>query len=786
MPRLRRRSAATPALLAVVLLSAAARDGAAAPFLGKGPMIGGRSVVPAAIAFDEAGNRYVAGRFRGTEDFDPGRAVATRTETPAGAEVFVSSFTPGGVWRWTTTFGGADEDRVNGLVVAGGAVYAVGEFASQDLRIAGLDPAISAGDSASAFVACLDAPTGAARTAFGVGGVVRFGGLSGVATAHAAVVGGGTLYVAGEFTAVNAGLGGAGLIGSSGLSDGLVLALDPATGAARTFFSGDGVQVLAGSGAETLTGIAFDGGVVFAAGSISSSNAGIGGIGLLATGAPLERDGIVIALDGSSGTPVTSFGGDGAVQVGGGADDAFSSLAVASGVVFAAGTTRGGTMSIDRSPVTFSAPGGTDIFYTALRVIDGAPAWSGRPVRAFGTAAHDDGAGLGGVAASASGGRVFIAGALGTADAAETASPDTGGVAVTGDAVVLAVAASTGALDAGFSGDGVETLFGGFAPGTTTAVKAPAPSLAAGPGVLGLAGTVSESASLGSGAPFPSEGAYVVLADPLTGATTNIGINRNPEFRTPIIASPQPVLAGKPVTFRAVATDPDGGRVKLTWEFEGGTFGTGKAPIHKFSVPGDLPVRCFAIDASGGRTEAPPFALKVLPAGTPHFDVTTASVRLDFRRASRDSVTITGRIPFPEGTPVDGRVLQVALGSGGTEAAGAPSLTASFVLDAAGRSLPDLAAPRNVVARIFPPGVPGAGGARRSPRVPSADGTARFTVTLRRGDFAALLAPDGLTNATVTDLYLPTRVRVTFDASTWEETFPLVWTATAGGVGVAK
>ena len=109
------RSPLAPAtVVALTFILALARDGDAAPFAAKPPMIGGILVLPQACAFDGAGNRYVAGAYFADADFDPGTAVVTRPVLGAGSDLFVASYTSAGALRWVTNLGGSQTDLMNG------------------------------------------------------------------------------------------------------------------------------------------------------------------------------------------------------------------------------------------------------------------------------------------------------------------------------------------------------------------------------------------------------------------------------------------------------------------------------------------------------------------------------------------------------------------------------------------------------------------------------------------------------------------------------------------------
>ena len=77
------------------------------------------------MAVDSSGNLYVTGYFGGTVDFGGGPL------TSAGAEdIFIASYTPDGLHRWSKRFGDTDDDLGKGVVVdpGGDNLYVTGGF----------------------------------------------------------------------------------------------------------------------------------------------------------------------------------------------------------------------------------------------------------------------------------------------------------------------------------------------------------------------------------------------------------------------------------------------------------------------------------------------------------------------------------------------------------------------------------------------------------------------------------------------------------------------------------
>src|SRR5262245_35754739 len=64
-----------------------------------------------AIACDQSGNIYLAGKFESAVDFDPGPGVATYSSAGQG-DIFISKWSAGGSLLWIKTIGGTGDDGV--------------------------------------------------------------------------------------------------------------------------------------------------------------------------------------------------------------------------------------------------------------------------------------------------------------------------------------------------------------------------------------------------------------------------------------------------------------------------------------------------------------------------------------------------------------------------------------------------------------------------------------------------------------------------------------------------
>ncbi len=728
--------------------------GARASFAGKPPIIGDQGVLPQAVALDAQGARYVAGSFYLTQDFDPGTPYQTRTATSNGGTPFVTKFDSLGNWVWTQTFGGTGTDRVAAMTVANGAVYVAGDFDSNDAGFGGLGTISAntdAADFGAGFVIALDAATGAPKTTFHVTGAQTFGGSGGGrAAATSLAVDGSALFIGGTFTSSKFGVGGSGTISSTGQTDGFVAALDTRTGEPILTFAALGVLTFAGDGNENVRGVAAENGLLYVGGDTSSTDFGIGGTGTVSTPALYNPDAFVAAVDEATGAKATAFGGDGIVTFGGSGNEQGYGVAAAGGRVYLLGTGDGLDARIDGAGSAHASINGSDAFVLALDAASGAAvsAFGGGVVFFGGTG--PDGTPTGIVATSTA---VYVAGALGVANAG-IGGP---GSVEQADGYVLALDASTGGALAGFGGDGVQTLNGGVAAGshqvaTVAGFAASATSLA----VVGSAPVGTYFGAPKSKTNFPGIGGYLLLVDPASADPLNLtGANHRPVFVTPPIASPSPVVAGKPVKFKIVATDADRNKLKYSWTLGNGATSTSAGPKTTYPAAGSYDVQATVDDGKGGTATSAVLHLPVVAAGTPYFDVTKVQVALNFAKANNDVVTASGQIPLADGTSLAGKSITVNVGGA----------SQTFLLDATGKTVQT-----GGTVAVTPP----------------KNGVAKFTAVLPHGAFAQKFGDEGMTNTTISNRYTPTLVTIVFDGTVYTETMQLFWTAKVGKSGTAK
>lgn len=732
-------------LVLIALAGTLAADAASAAFASKPPLIGGSDVIPLAVAIDASGNRYVAGNaFLLTADFDPGKGVVTRNVVGPGSEPFVTKFDAAGNWVWTQTFGGSDNDQATGIALGSGAVYVCGTFESNDAGFGDIGT-ISAHSDASnfgaGFVLALDPATGAPLTAFNGTGAQTFGGNGGGRARATCVYAFGTnLYVGGEFTSFGFGIGGSGSLNSTGQADGFIAALDGTTGAARTGFSGDGLQTFAGNGNEIPRAMRQMSGVLYVGGTMSSTNFGVGAAGSVSSGQQYDEDAFVVALQASNGSKVTSFGGDGIVTLGGSAGDEGWALDAANGTVYLGGLSSASNPAIDGVASSITPVGGKDAFVLALDGTTGATVTAfANGLVYFGSAADETI--VSGIAATS--GAVYVSGVFG-----DPPSP--------ADAFVLALGTADGGPLAGFGSNGVQTVTGGDV--SNFHQHAQISGLAVGtPGVV-IVGGVAGKGYVGpplSKTSFPGDGGYLVLLDPATGDPLNMGANQRPVVTIPPICTPNPAVVGKPVKFRAIASDPDGDKLTFAWQFGDDGSSNAKSPKFTFTTPGMHGAQFLAQDGKGGATPSPALSFQVIAPGTPYFDVSKLTVSLKFTGGGADTIAVSGQFPLADGTSLSGKVLRIDVGG----------VVKTFTLDAKGKS------PK--------------GNDTASVTAPKA-GVAKFAASFKKGDFSGEFVNEGMTNATVANVYAPTTVAVTFDGIAHSETVQLVYAAKQGKSGAAK
>lgn len=465
-----------------------------------------------AVALDAAGNTYIAGEFANIADFNPQAGADVRSSR--STDTFVTRFSADGRYAWTQTFGGTAIEKVGGLTVANGTVYLAGRFAGTGAGFNGTGTLNPVGTS-DAFVAALNAATGAPVASFGVGGIQTFGG-GGNDEAKAIAVLGTTVYVACVYSnsgTVQIGTTGSALLQKGGLDTALV-ALDGATGAPVSAFGTSGAVVFGGTSDDTPNGITVSSdGTIYVCGLATGGTGGFG-----STTTTTITPSWVFAVSASNGAPVTAFSGDG-IQTFAGFTP--SSVSTSSTGLFVGGF--GGGLG----PSQINVGDGTVVSIPTVGIRQGVLKLD-RATGACATAFGDGGVqlifgslGSGDMELTVSGSTVFQAGFFQTANLGIGAAGTTS-TAGLNDGYVAAMDTTTGAAVNAFGVRGIKT-FGGSADDTFKCITSSNGIVAAG------GTTASANAGFNGLGPFDGTGfgGVVTTFNAVSGAGTRIVINTN-------------------------------------------------------------------------------------------------------------------------------------------------------------------------------------------------------------------------------------------------------------------
>jgi hypothetical protein len=200
-----------------------------------------------AIAGDNTGNVYVAGKFSGTGvDFDPGPGVSSYNSSGA-YDAFLAKYSSTNTLVWVVTFGGAGADDINAMTVDGaGNIFIAGSFS----QTVDLDP----GAGTATYTAGGNSDIFAAR--YSPSGTLTWAAVAGSNGTDAAygigLDGYGDVLIAGDFTGtVDFDPSGAAVTQTSqGLNDGFLWKLNSTTGV----FSA--VRTWGGSNIDHVNGLA--------------------------------------------------------------------------------------------------------------------------------------------------------------------------------------------------------------------------------------------------------------------------------------------------------------------------------------------------------------------------------------------------------------------------------------------------------------------------------------------------------------------------------------------------
>lgn len=149
--------------------------------------------IASGLAIDGSGDIYLAGRFTGTVDFDPGASTVNRTATSTDA--VVAKYTSNGALVWVNTFGGTGVDDAMAVTLdPSGNVVATGAFFSTlDIDPGAGTTMITSAGLDDAFLVSFDASGN-----FNWGGAM--GGI-GADTGRGLVTDAQTIFVTGRFSA---------------------------------------------------------------------------------------------------------------------------------------------------------------------------------------------------------------------------------------------------------------------------------------------------------------------------------------------------------------------------------------------------------------------------------------------------------------------------------------------------------------------------------------------------------------------------------------------------------
>ncbi|MCC3155725.1 SBBP repeat-containing protein [Hymenobacter sp. 15J16-1T3B] len=234
--------------------------------LARGTSSGVRKQITA-VAFDAAGNRYVAGWFNGR------LTLGSTTLTSAGKDCFVAKLDAAGQYLWAAQAGGSRLDQINALGLdAAGNAYVAGDFASPDAQFGSTTLSSAGGNylDTDGFVAKLSA-----------GGqwqwAVRFGGAADELCPGLAVDASGNASITGGFASASVAFGSTTLSNPDGI-------YNPELYAARLSPTGQWLWAVQGVGSarDVGYGVTLDAsGNTYVTGDFSSSSLALGTVGPL-------------------------------------------------------------------------------------------------------------------------------------------------------------------------------------------------------------------------------------------------------------------------------------------------------------------------------------------------------------------------------------------------------------------------------------------------------------------------------------------------------------------------
>ncbi|HLX64117.1 MAG TPA: PKD domain-containing protein [Planctomycetota bacterium] len=564
----------------------------------------------------------------------------------------------------------------------------------------------------NAFIASLDATTGAYNTGFGTSGIKQFGGTDSV-SGNGLAVSGGVVYLTGGYTklppptttttasktptAVNS------PTTPSVNSDIYVLAVNESTGVEVSTFGTAGVTTFGRQFDDEGVALAVDSGTVYVTGGYGDLTV-IGGffypqnVSGTATGGGVTP----ASKPNKSGPPAPI---NSTANVNGNQNNTSSSPINAFGLpnsVQSAPNTTGGGIVSDLLPIWWYGGGGiSDAFVLALDAGTGAPktSFSGDGLQTFGGSDADGGVGI-----AVYNGSVIVAGysfstdngigGLGTIDATgfnaflltlDTATGGGGGAEVNtapivhaGDAQTVKIPQNkTTAINGDYQAWLAPTIIDDGLPNPPGTVTVKWEKVS-GPGDV----TFNSATDAFTAVSFSVPGVYVLkitASDSVLSAsdTTTITVTQNhaPVIDSGPTATPATAATAQNISFTAAAHDPDGDDLYYWWDFGDGGYGSDASTTYAYQAPGTYTVTLHVDDG----TDETIATVKVQITGNPIFSVDNLNFSVDFsgKPHSGSGMTLKGTVGgLPKQFNFSG--VTVTLNAGGAQS--------TFTLDKSGHA----------------------------------------------------------------------------------------------------
>lgn len=742
---------------------------------------------------------YVTGEFSLTADYTGG-GIGTVTSS-GGANAFILDLNPAdGTGKWMKQFGGNPGNDVGrGVALDGNTLYVTGNFEAGSAGLGGSGTLTNSGNS-NAFIVAMNATDGSEIWK------QKFGG-SDWDKGFAITASGSSVFVAGELPSSNAHVGSnVSTIGTSGNVDVFVLALS----------SVDGSEVwkhkFGGSNDDHAASIAVYGSTVWTAGYFASSNAGIGGTGTISA---VGFNGFLLPLDTTTGKAIQSIAFDPLyVRILGDPDTAPGAI-TSSGLPVTYASSDPSVATIVSGKMHFVGAGSTLITASQAGNADYVAASDvGRMLNVVSGNLISQTISFGALQNKTFGDAPFTVSATGGASGNAVTFSVFGSATINGSVVTITGA---GLVTVRASQAGTANYFAAGDVDQSFIVAKATPALSWENPAAIVSGTLLSSAQLNASSNVQGTFAYIPASGTLLrrGSSQSLSVqftpgdsaNYNSAISTvaidvlnavPVIsssptASPNPATTGAAVVFSSAATDADTDTLTYTWDFGDGTTASGEVALHTYSVPGTYSAVLNVNDAHGGKTLST-FALTVAspsrPPGSADTDGdgfsdsieiasgssavnaadtptgsaavllpmadTTLSIKLNFAKASNDSIQLGGTLLIGESVSINQAKLAADIGG----------VAKLFVLSSAG------------TAKVGSDsaGIKSKGTGTRS---------GKFSIKLSKGNFASILSAVGLTNATLRkEVEFP--VSVLFAGYMYQTTVTLDYSAKQGKSGAAK